>query len=342
MGPRAVDCGAPANGDSGLAVPYRQLASLLWSNHYYDGNIADTGRRPLVLSRNGGLGSQRYPIGFSGDTHQAFPTLAYQIRATPTAANVLFGWWSHDIGGFHSAGVPGDADPSNAVGSELLLRWIQFGALSPIFRTHCQQCERRIWKFPYYQQMKEAMVLRNNLGPYLYTAARNAFDTGVALVHPMYYDSPHEEAAYVHKQQYMLGDDILASPISEPVNRNASTISSNNDRGSGSNASQFKATKTTWIPTGRWVPWAAAAAVTSTSTAQQPAESGGVPVVTGPVLHTAQVRKRVFDAPIYTKNRIFAKTSSGQTWKTQIKDSFSRSTGLGRFQCLFGRVLSSR
>jgi Glycosyl hydrolases family 31 len=71
-----------------------------------------------------GLGNQRYPLGFSGDTFQAFETLQYQIRQTKTAANVLFGWWSHDIGGFHTGdGCPGDGDPTNTTGAEMLLRW---------------------------------------------------------------------------------------------------------------------------------------------------------------------------------------------------------------------------
>ena len=69
------------------------------------------------------------------------------------ASNVLFGWWSHDIGGNHNGGYsgyepkqhrpkpgpyPGDEDPKNHTGSEMLLRWIQFGVFSPILRTHCE------------------------------------------------------------------------------------------------------------------------------------------------------------------------------------------------------------
>ena len=60
---------------------------------------------------------------------------------TPTASNVLFGWWSHDLGGFHNGTLGnrsdvGDEDPKSLVGSEMYLRWLQFGALSPMFRTH--------------------------------------------------------------------------------------------------------------------------------------------------------------------------------------------------------------
>jgi hypothetical protein len=59
----------------------------------------------LVLSRYGGLGTHRYGVGFSGDAPQSWLTLQFEIEMTPTASNVLFGYWSHDIGGFHNGPV---------------------------------------------------------------------------------------------------------------------------------------------------------------------------------------------------------------------------------------------
>jgi len=193
----------------------------------------------LVLSRYGGLGNHRYPIGFSGDTFQAFLTLDFEVQMTPMAANVLFGYWSHDIGGFHSGnGSPGDGDPKNVTGSELLLRWIQFGAVAPIDRTHCDHCERRIWLFPHFEWMKQAFVLRNALVPYIYTNARNAFETGVSLVHPMYYANPNSEEAYSYKTQYMFGQDIIAAPITTVTNPQSHAVP-----------------KAVWLPSGVWVNW---------------------------------------------------------------------------------------
>jgi len=193
----------------------------------------------LVLSRYGGVGSHRYPIGFSGDTFQAFLTLDYEVQMTPMAANVLFGYWSHDIGGFHAGtGSPGDGDPKNVTGSELLLRWIQFGAVAPIDRTHCDHCERRIWLFPHFEWMKQAFVLRNALVPYIYTNARNAYETGVSLVHPMYYANPNNQEAYSYKTQYMFGEDIVAAPITTVTNPQSHGVQ-----------------KAVWLPSGVWVNW---------------------------------------------------------------------------------------
>jgi alpha-glucosidase (family GH31 glycosyl hydrolase) len=229
------------------------------------------GKRGLVLSRFGGLGTHRYGVGFSGDAPQSYHTLQMQVAMTAQASNVLFGYWSHDIGGFHNGtvikgfakGYPymGDEDPSNATQSELYLRWLQFGTFSPIFRTHCQKepipqgniceprynahcvgCERRIWKFQHhFPLMKDAMVLRNGLAPYIYTAVREAFDTGIGLLRPMYYFHPEDDAAYTFAAtQYFFGRDLVVSPVTAaapdtPVN---GTIM-----------------RTIWLPRGKWTDW---------------------------------------------------------------------------------------
>jgi alpha-glucosidase len=95
-------------------------------------------RRPICFSRYGGIGAGRYPIGFSGDTYITWDSLAYQPWFTATASNVLYGTWSHDIGGHMS----GENTP------ELYTRWMQFGLFSPILRTHANKSktsDRRVF-----------------------------------------------------------------------------------------------------------------------------------------------------------------------------------------------------
>ena len=77
-------------------------------------------KRSINFSRYGGLGQHRTPVGFSGDTLRQWDTLTYQTYFTPRSANVGFGWWSHDIGGF--SGSPVDA-VFHTEGPELYLRW---------------------------------------------------------------------------------------------------------------------------------------------------------------------------------------------------------------------------
>jgi len=190
--------------------------------------------RPMIFHRYGGLGNHRYQIGFSGDTFINWKSLDYQPYFTATASNVGFGFWSHDIGGH----MRGESTP------ELYTRWIQFGIFSPIFRTHCTKSnytkgiERRIWAYPLdeFYIMRDAFHLRKVLLPYIYTAAREAHDTGISICRPMYYDHPRSEAAYAFKNQYMFGNDILAAPVTKPIGADSLFVSKN-----------------IWLPEGEWI-----------------------------------------------------------------------------------------
>ena len=100
----------------------------LWAlNHYHYLAHAARHRHPLIMSRYAGIGSHRYPIGFSGDTTISWATLRLMPYFTATAANCGYSWWSHDIGGHHL----GEKD------DELYLRFLQFGVFNPINRMHC-------------------------------------------------------------------------------------------------------------------------------------------------------------------------------------------------------------
>ena len=71
----------------------------LWVlNHMHYCDSARDGRWPLILSRFAGPGSQRYPVGFSGDTIVTWESLRFQPYFTATASNIGYGWGSHDIG----------------------------------------------------------------------------------------------------------------------------------------------------------------------------------------------------------------------------------------------------
>ena len=208
------------------------LSETFWCNHvfYNDMQQHRKDRRTVIFHRWGGLGSHRYPIGFSGDAVIDYSTLNFETYFTPTASNVCFGYWGHDLGG-HT--LPA-ADPNDP---ELLLRWIQFGVFTPIFRTHAtnsSRIERRIWKYSNFPLMRQAVMLRYHLIPYIYTAARQAYDTGVSICRPLYYDSPEENNAYRYRNEYMFGDNILVSPIVAAAE------------------SDGKAYRKTWLPEGNW------------------------------------------------------------------------------------------
>jgi hypothetical protein len=194
----------PANGSENLGETF-------WCNHTFFEDMQKNRPelRPVIYHRWGGLGSHRYPICFSGDTWAAWSMLGYEIFFTSNASNVLYDYWGHDLGGHQG----GDNDP------ELLLRWLQFGAYTPIFRTHAtndSKLERRIWKYSNFEQLREVVRLRYRLFPYLYTAARETYDTGVGINRPLYYDYPEDGNAYTFEDEYMFGNDMLVAPIYTP------------------------------------------------------------------------------------------------------------------------------
>ncbi|HZU86220.1 MAG TPA: TIM-barrel domain-containing protein [Anaerolineaceae bacterium] len=204
----------------------------LWMlNHLHYHDLGRNGhKRPFVFSRWGGLGNHRYPIGFSGDTFIRWRTLAYQPYFTATAANVAYGWWSHDIGGHMFK----ESTP------ELYLRWVQFGVFSPIFRLHSTKVaalDRRPWAKPepIFHAARAAMQLRHALIPYIYSMAWRAHQTGISLVTPMYYGNMEEDAAFEAKDQYFFGSELLAAPITQPVRPETGL-----------------AVKRVWFPSGTW------------------------------------------------------------------------------------------
>jgi len=190
------------------------LGETMWCNHVFFNDMKKNrpDRRPVIFHRWGGLGSHRYQIGFSGDTYINFPTLAFEPYFTATASNVGYGYWGHDLGG-HMINYYEPNDP------ELLLMWMQFGVFTPIFRTHATKgghIERRIWTYDNFPMINQTVKLRYALFPYLYTMARKAYDTGVGLCRPMYYEYPETAEAYEREGQYFFGDDILVAPVVEP------------------------------------------------------------------------------------------------------------------------------
>lgn len=198
----------------GKSSDVKGLDPLTALNHYHYLDNAENGDIPLILSRYGGVGSHRYPLGFSGDTAINWKVLAFQPYFTANAANAAYGWWSHDIGGHHQ-GYRDD---------ELYLRWIQFGVFSPILRLHSTAIEllgKEPWKYrqDVYKSAKEWLNFRHKLIPYIFSMNHRCHCDGIALCEPMYYSYPNDKNAYNVANQYMFGSELMVCPITSPQNK---------------------------------------------------------------------------------------------------------------------------
>lgn len=200
-------------------------------NHYHFLDNAEDGRMPMILSRYAGLGSHRYPLGFSGDTAINWKVLDFQPYFTANAGNVAYTWWSHDIGGHHM-GYRDD---------DLYMRWLQFGVFSPIMRLHSTATEllgKEPWKYKaeVYKCAKEWLRFRHKLIPYLFTMDYRTHTDGIALCEPMYYAYPQNARAYNVPNQYMFGSELMVCPITKPQHK-----------------SLHMGSVDAWLPKGRWV-----------------------------------------------------------------------------------------
>ncbi|MBP9998726.1 MAG: DUF5110 domain-containing protein [Bacteroidales bacterium] len=200
----------------------KDLSNTYWLNYTFFNDMArrsaklgDKGERPMIYHRWGGIGSHRYQLGFSGDTHTTWKVLQAIPDFTATASNVCYGYWGHDIGGHYRPGYMKSIHP------ELYLRWLQSGVFTPIFKTHstrASELEKRFWVFPdKFDAMRDAIKLRYALSPYIYNAARQAYDTGICMCRPLYYYLPETDKAYSEKEEFFFGDDILATVVCQPV-----------------------------------------------------------------------------------------------------------------------------
>jgi len=213
------------------------LSNTWWLNYVFFSQMERSGdKRPMLYHRWGGLGNHRYQIGFSGDAFITWKSLEFQPYFTNTASNVLYDYWSHDIGGHIAPEGFRGLDP------ELYTRWMQYGALSPIFRTHSSKnslLNKEPWNFSgiYGDAINQAIRLRYELAPYIYTMARETYDSAIGLCRPLYYDYPGSENAYTFKTEYQFGDDLLVAPIGTPAD-NGITV------------------KKVWLPEGNdWYEW---------------------------------------------------------------------------------------
>lgn len=194
----------------------REILNPLWMlNHLHILDIQRNGKRPMYFSRFDGPGSQRYSIGFSGDTHITWESLAFQPYFTATASNIGYCWWSHDIGG-HMCGYRDD---------ELVTRWMQLGVFSPINRLH-SSCDifngKEPWDYTteFEPIMKKYLRMRAELFPYLYTMNYRTHHDLEPMIWPMYYTHPKCSGAYEAKNQYWFGSELMVAPITQPRDEN--------------------------------------------------------------------------------------------------------------------------
>jgi alpha-glucosidase len=172
----------------------------------YEGQRSVSDTRVWSLNRNYYLGAARFGYAeWSGDIHTGQASMAQQPARMLTILNLGEPHWSMDTGGFRGNPTP-----------EEYARWVEFAALTPIARVHASHNQKRQpWVFGPVAEAaaKKALRLRYALMPYIYSAERNATDTGIGLVRPLEWIYPEDPQAAAQTNEWMFGDALLAAPV---------------------------------------------------------------------------------------------------------------------------------
>ncbi len=203
----------------GLMYPY-YYAKLAWEGLRKNG--VDV---PVTLTRCAYPGSQKYgALVWSGDVPSTFECLGDQVKAGLQMSLCGIPWWNTDIGGFYGADIQSEEF------RELIVRWFQFGVFSPVMRLHGSRCRHgepqrdvkeptgdpnEIWSFGErnFTILKDLILLRERLRPYIEQQMIIAAETGWPVMRPMFFDYPDDETCYTLGEQYMFGSDILFAPV---------------------------------------------------------------------------------------------------------------------------------
>ncbi len=173
----------------------------------YEGARSIGDQRVWSINRNFYLGAQRYAYAeWSGDIWTGFPSMNWQEARMLSTIGLGEPHWSMDTGGFD-----GRPNPENYA------RWVEFAALVPIMRVHGSLDEKRQpWVFGEQAEAdaKAAIDLRYRLIPYMYSYERQAHETGVGIVRPLFWDFPKDDGKLAEiTDEWMFGESLLAAPI---------------------------------------------------------------------------------------------------------------------------------
>lgn len=164
--------------------------------------------RPFVLSRAFFAGSQRYGAVWTGDNTAEWEQLRVSVPMILTLGLTGMSFSGADVGGFF-----GNPD------TELLVRWYQLGAYYPFFRAHAHHDTKRRepWLFGERntQIIREAIHVRYMFLPYFYTLFREANNTGIPVMRPLWMEFPSDESTFTNDEAFMVGNALLVQGVYE-------------------------------------------------------------------------------------------------------------------------------
>ena len=207
----------------GSSTRYFNAYGLMNAKGIYEGQRATNNRdRVFLLTRSGYAGSQKYAaVIWSGDIGTRWEDMKAQISAGLNYSISGNPYWTMDIGGFcveNRYARAKEGSPDLDEWRELNARWHQFGAFTPLFRTHGQYPFREVWNVapdhhPAYQTILYYDRLRYRLMPYIYTLAGMAYFNDYTIMRPLVMNFASDHQTFDIGDQYMFGPGLMVCPV---------------------------------------------------------------------------------------------------------------------------------
>jgi len=208
---------------SGSSTEFFNAYGLMNAKGIYEGQRSTNNTdRVFLLTRSGFAGSQKYGAAiWSGDIGTRWEDMKAQISAGLNFSISGNPYWTMDNGGFcvekrFEKAQEGSEDLNEW--RELNVRWNQFGAFVPLFRSHGQPPYRELWNIapdthPAYKSMLYYTQMRYRLMPYIYTMAGMSHFNDFTIMRPLMMDYESDTKVLNISDQYMFGCNLMVCPV---------------------------------------------------------------------------------------------------------------------------------
>lgn len=166
----------------------------------------------IIWARAGWTGCQRYPVHWGGDSASTWDGLAGTIRGGLHLGVSGFGFWSHDVPGFH--GLPDFMN--NWPDDDLYVRWTQVGVFTSHIRYHGAS-PREPYEYPKVMDIvREWWKLRYALIPYFVEQGEKVTKTGYPFLRALLFHHPDDPYCWYIDDEFYCGDNLLIAPVINP------------------------------------------------------------------------------------------------------------------------------
>lgn len=197
--------------DDGREVMHKEIHNVyghMMAKATYEGIKKHTNKRPFIVTRACYSGSQKYSTIWTGDNQSTWEHLRMSLPMLMNLGLSGMAFCGTDVGGF-----------GHDCTGELLSRWVQVGAFTPLFRNHSTMGsrEQEPWAFDKETEdiNRKYIKLRYKLIPYLYDLMHKGELTGEPIIRPLLFNYQKDKNTYEINDEFMVGDNILVAPVVE-------------------------------------------------------------------------------------------------------------------------------